>query len=119
MQNAHTAQVDQIEHDTPIDALALIIRQESDALLATLPEATARQWSSSPVPKPREDTPQRASGDRPADPTGDIVLDARRLAVRDTVVRSERALLHAARTLRGVRLSMESAVARFDGEGLR
>lgn len=99
-----------------LDALVDLIRQETDALLDVLPEATARQWSLSPVPKPREDTPQRASGDRPADPTGDTVLDPRRLAVRETVARSERVLRDAAIALRGTRLAMERAVARFDGE---
>jgi hypothetical protein len=82
----------------------------------TLSGAVTRQWSPSPVPKPREDTPQRASGDRPADPTADTALDARRLAVRETVIRSERVLRDAALALRAVRHATETAVARFDGE---
>lgn len=100
-----------------LDALVRIIREETEALIAVLPDATARQWSPSPVPKPREDTSQRASGDRPPNPTADTVLDARRLAVRETVLRSERALREVAVSVRGTRLAVERAVARFDGEG--
>lgn len=105
--------------DTPparVEALARIIRKETDALLAVIPDAAARQWSASPVPKPREDTPQRSSGDRPADPTADAVLDARRLAVRATVTRAEKALFDAAAALTAVRRGMENAIVRFDGE---
>lgn len=102
--------------DPALDALVQIIREETEALITTLPDALSRQWSPSPVPKPREDTSQRSSGDRPADPTGDAVLDARRLAVRDSVVRSGRALRDVAVTLRAVRLTMERNIARFDGE---
>lgn len=105
--------------DARVESLVQIVRQETEALLAVLPEALARQWSSSPVPKPREDTSQRSSGDRPSDPTADTVLDARRLAVRDTVLESERAIRDAAIRLRAARKAVERAVDRFDGEGLR
>lgn len=102
--------------DPRLDRLARMIREEAEKLIATLPDALARQWTQSPVPKPREDTPQRSSGDRPSDPTADAVLDARRLDVRATVVRSERVLRDSAVALVGVRRALEEAVARFDGE---
>jgi len=47
------------------------------------------QWEASPVPKPREDTTQRATGGH-GDPTGDIVLDPRRLAVREALSEAEK-----------------------------
>lgn len=105
------------EFDARLLTLARLIREESEALLLALPDAVARQWSLSPVPKPREDTPQRASGDRPADPTADTVADPRRLAVRAAVLNAEKALRDAAVALRGSRLAVERSVARFDGEG--
>lgn len=99
-----------------LDLLARTIRDESDAVLALLPDAHARQWLASPAPRPREDTPQRSTGDRPSDPTADTVLDPRRLAVSDAVSRAERVLEHAAHALTERRRALESAIARYDGE---
>lgn len=106
------------EPDVPprIEALVQIIREEAEVILALYPDAVTRQWSASPVPKPREDTSQQSSGGRPSDPTGDTVLDARRLALRETVVRSDRLLREAAIRLRATRKATERAIARFDGE---
>ena len=95
--------------------LAQLIEQETEELMSALPAALARQWTASPVPKPREDTTQRASGGK-SDPTSDIVMDQRRLAVRETVIRSEVVLRDALIALRGTRLAMVRAVARYDGE---
>ncbi|UIW13526.1 hypothetical protein PQD80_gp42 [Arthrobacter phage Lizalica] len=88
-----------------------------DALRLAQSIATAQeiQWEPSPVPKPREDTSQRASGGH-GDPTGDIVLDARRLAVREAVVAAEQALARAAEDLRQARVNVDRAVARWNGE---
>lgn len=96
--------------------LGQITREEAGVILSLYPDATARQWSASPVPRPREDTPQRSSGGRPSDPTADAVLDARRLEVREAVVTAERSLHLAALALRSARRTMERAIARFDGE---
>jgi hypothetical protein len=85
--------------DDDVAQLARTIRETTDALLALLPDAYARQWEASPVPKPREDTTERSSGGRPSDPTADTVLDARRLALRGAVSRAERVLLLAANSL--------------------
>lgn len=101
-----------------LDTLLALLKKEAEALTHAIPEATARQWEASVVPRPREDTSQRASGGIP-NPTADTALDPRRLAVRETVVRAGSALRDAAVTVRGSRLALERAVARFDGEDLR
>lgn len=102
------------ERDATLEGLVRLIREETDALAELLPDALRRQWTVSPVPKPREDTAERASGDR-SDPTGDTALDGRRLDVRESVKRAEAILRESAVRTRGVRLFMESAVARYDG----
>lgn len=88
-----------------------------EALLLAQAIATARevQWERSPVPQPREDTSQRASGGH-GDPTGDIVLDPRRLAVREAVSRAEIILARFADELRKARVNVEESVARWNGE---
>jgi hypothetical protein len=61
---------------------------ETMNLTRAIDAAEEIQWEASPVPKPREDTTQRASGGH-GDPTGDIVLDPRRLAVREALAEAE------------------------------
>lgn len=102
--------------DAEIDALLAVLGREITILSTVLPEALARQWEASPVPKPREDTTQRASGLRP-NPTADIVFDSRRMAVRETVLGSTAVLREAVVRVRGARRALEIAVERFDGEG--
>jgi hypothetical protein len=102
--------------DTDVAQLARTIRETTDALLALLPDAYARQWEASPVPKPREDTSERSSGGRPSDPTADTVLDARRLALRGAVSRAERVLLLAANSLEERLRELDRAIKRYDGE---
>lgn len=99
-----------------IASLVATIRDESDAVLALLPDAYARQWLASPVPRPREDTPQRSTGGQPSDPTADTVLDARRLALSGAISRAERVLEHAAEALGARRRALETALTRYDGE---
>ena len=108
---------DEATPDARVTALLRIIEEEISAVSVTLPLAYARQWEASPIPKPREDTAERSSGGRPANPTLDTVLDPQRLAVRDAVVRVEKILRDTAVALRGSRLGIERVVARFDGEG--
>ncbi|MGZ0151850.1 DUF7169 domain-containing protein [Kribbella sp. WER1] len=105
------------DNGTGMHRLADLIKEETDSLMNELPAALDRQWSASPVPKPREDTQQRASGGK-SDPTFDIVADPRRLAVRRTVASAEIALRDALITLRASRVAMARAVARYDGGGL-
>jgi hypothetical protein len=103
------------DRDTRLEGLVRLIREETDALAELLPAAIGRQWTVSPVPRPREDTAERASGGR-SDPTGDTALDGRRLDVRESVRRAEALLQESAVRTRGIRLFMEEAIARYDGE---
>ncbi|WP_166139587.1 DUF7169 domain-containing protein [Nocardioides ochotonae] len=96
--------------------LVAAVRTETDALAALLPDAAARQWSASPVPRPREDTTERATGGPASDPTADTVLDPRRLAVRDTVARSRQVLRETVDRVHAVRVAMTLAVDRYDGD---
>jgi hypothetical protein len=101
--------------DFRLEALVRLIRLEGDALAGLLQEGSAVQWSASPVPRPRDDTTERAKGGH-GDPTPSIVVDDRRLAVRDQVVRSEKVLRDAALALRGVRRGLEISLASWAGE---
>lgn len=100
--------------DVELDALLALLGRETEAMKQALPEALARQWEASPVPKPREDTSQRASGDRP-NPTEAIVLDARRLALRTTIEEVRQAVRHGVVRVRAGRLALDHAVKRYDG----
>lgn len=113
MHNQH----DEEARDLGLEALVDIIERETRALRAQMPEALVRQWESSPVPKPREDSGRSSSGSRPADPTAETVLDARRLAVRQTVKDAEAILKDAAARLVLVNRQMHNAIDRFDGGG--
>jgi hypothetical protein len=97
-------------------ALVRLIEEEIRSMHDLIDEAAARQWEASPVPKPREDTTERSSGGRPSDPTADTALDARRLAVRATLLAAEPVLRDAAVALRGSRLALARAIDRFDGD---
>ncbi|QOP64344.1 hypothetical protein SEA_LONDON_41 [Arthrobacter phage London] len=89
--------------------------REALLLIQSLNMASEIQWEPSHTPKPREDTSQRASGGH-GDPTGDIVMDARRLALRDAVGDAETVLARYAAELRAARVNVDRAVARWNGE---
>lgn len=89
--------------------------REALLLIQSLNDAAEIQWEPSHTPKPREDTSQRASGGH-GDPTGDIVLDARRLALRDAVTDAEATLRRYAAELMAARVNVDRAVARWNGE---
>lgn len=108
--------------------LARLIEEETRALLSeSLAPAHARQWQASPVPTPREDTAERSSGGAPPNPTADVALDGRRLALRERVRDAERALAGVDNARRGLanvlaqirdaRRELDRAIRRFDGEG--
>lgn len=98
------------------DAQAEKIRAGLESLLEALSHAEDRQWDSSPVPRPRDDTAQRSSGGAPSDPTADVVLDARRLELRDAVTRAENVLAYAALAFTDRLAALDRAISRFDGE---
>lgn len=103
------------EDDELIEALVARIRAESDELAAILPRAVGAQWRPAQIPRPREDTAERASGGH-SNPTLDTVADGRRLRLRVQVLRSERVLRDAAVALRGVRRGLEIALSRWEGD---
>lgn len=59
-------------------------------LASLVEEAAEVQFMPSPIPRPAEDTTERAKGGH-SDPTSRIVADARRIAVREFVTESLRA----------------------------
>ncbi len=101
--------------EATLERLAEIVREECDALGLTIPAAASAQWTPSPIPKPRDDTAERAKGGH-GDPTPDVVLDGRRLALRAQVLRSETVLRDALVAVRGVRVGLERALSRWEGE---
>ena len=88
---------------------------EALQIARVLDAASEIQWEAAPIPKPREDTTQRASGGH-GDPTGDIVLDPRRQAVREAVKDAERALAQHLAILRDARHKLTTAVEAWNGE---
>lgn len=108
--------MDEGTRDLSIDALVTTIQKEAETVREQYPQAIARQWEASPAPRPRDDVGRSATGARPADPTAEIVLDARRLAVRQTVKDAEALLRETAVRLTRINERIREAVARFDGE---
>ncbi|AYN59128.1 hypothetical protein HOU52_gp43 [Arthrobacter phage Yang] len=98
----------------PTDTVRATAR-EALLLIQSLNTAAEIQWERSPVPQPREDTTERGSGGH-GDPTGDIVLDARRLALRDAVSDAEAVMARYAAELQAARINVDRAVARWNGE---
>lgn len=79
-------------------------------LAVELPKAEGIQWTAAPVPKPRDDTTERASGGH-GDPTFATVADNRRLGVRAAVLSGYDALETAVRALEDARANIERAIA--------
>ncbi|PPF72095.1 hypothetical protein [Rathayibacter sp. AY1E6] len=82
-------------------------------LLATIEDA---QWQPAPALQPRDDSGIRASGGQ-GDPTGEIAVDARRLAVRAAVVDAEVTLRSSLGELRRCVGTLDGAIGRWTGEG--
>lgn len=95
--------------------LLALLRREVDALEVALPGAIDAQWERSPVPRPREDTHERASGGI-SDPTADVAADEARVILRAQLVRSERIARSTIVAVRGVRRGLEMALARWEGD---
>ncbi|WP_420866293.1 DUF7169 domain-containing protein [Micromonospora echinospora] len=92
------------------------MRAELDALAAVLPAAIDAQWTTPPVPRPREDTAERVKGER-SEPTASVALDPDRLRLREQVVRSARILAGGNTALRQVRAGVEKALTPWQEEG--
>lgn len=100
---------------TPLPPLVRTLAEEAISTARLLTEADAIQWESSPVPRPREDTTERASGGH-SDPTLNTVADERRLAVRSALADSRAALEETVDRLRAYRLQLESAIDAWSGD---
>lgn len=90
------------------------LAEEALLLASTLAEAEEIQWKPSVAPKPREDTTERAKGGH-GDPTLSIVVDDRRLAVRDAVVKGSEAIEATALHLAGLRERLEAEIDAWNG----
>lgn len=94
---------------SPLDTLErfgaanLRVRQ----LLADSREA---QWRAGKTPVPKEDTTERSKG-LVNDPTANIVLDTRRVALREAALAAERALADADRAVRFAEARLAAALA--------
>jgi len=84
-------------------------------LAAELPKAEGIQWTSAPVPKPRDDTTERASGGH-GDPTFATVADDRRLAVRAAVLAGYDALEGAIQALEVARAGLDRSISSYYGD---
>ncbi|BCJ41700.1 hypothetical protein GCM10010168_53020 [Actinoplanes ianthinogenes] len=100
-----------------LPSLLRAVQMELKELGTIIPIATEAQWTAAPVARPREDTTERASGSI-SDPTGDAATCAKRLKVRDQLVRSEHVLQRVHRALEDVRRGLGSAVDTWTGEVL-
>ncbi len=102
---------------SPLPSAVREFAEEALLLGAALTAAEEIQWTAAPIPKPREDTTERAKGGH-GDPTLATVLDERRLAVREAVEKGHSAITHAATVAREARLEVEAAVASWNGESV-
>lgn len=89
--------------------------EEAVFLARSAAEAEEIQWTAAPIPKPREDTTQRAKGGH-GDPTLDIVLDERRLAVRLRYEEARVVLQELTSQAADARRNLDAAIASWNGE---
>lgn len=95
----------------PVDMLT----REIALLAPVLDNARAAQWSSPPRLRPVEDTAERSKGPH-SDPTPNLALDDRRLALSSQIKESERIIREAAAAVRGVRRGLEMRFADWEAE---
>jgi len=87
---------------------------ELNRLWESLNEALSYQWEAPPVPRPSDDTAERSKGPV-SDPTPQIALDGRRLALRATVLEAERAVVRIRAVVSELADRVEGSVARWEG----
>lgn len=108
---------DYLREDFTMTNLPALVREGADTfvrLSALVADAEVVQWEAAPVPRPREDTTERASGEY-ADPTPSTSLDARRLAVREAHDRAVGALREMTETGAEALRLLEEALLRWEG----
>lgn len=97
---------------TTLPPIVRDLAEHALGLAALLPQAEGIQWTTAPVPRPRDDTTERASGGH-GDPTFATVADDRRLGVRAAVLTSYDALEQAIRALIAAEQAVEGAISRY------
>lgn len=95
--------------DTIAAFAATVLRTRQ--LLADVGDA---QWRAGKSPVPREDTTERSRG-LTNDPTPNIVVDTRRLALRAAVIEAEKALDTAGRTVQAAERHLTLALEKWQG----
>lgn len=90
------------------------MRAACDDLIEYLKEAADVQWQPSPIPRPRDDTSERALGEH-SDPTADVATDPRRQAVRAVFLDGTLALIRARIAASAVRRHLEVALDEWAG----
>ena len=93
-----------------IDVLRVTMLQELEEMMSLLPGAMDRQWEPSAAPVPVYDTDERSSGGGPKRPVENLVLDERRLEVREAVKEA----LQASENLQRASRRLADAVESFD-----
>ena len=99
--------------DTILEEIAAV-DAELQRLWTSLNEALSYQWDAPPVPRPSDDTAERSKGPV-SDPTPQIALDGRRLALRATVLEAERAVVRIRAVVSELADRVEGSVARWEG----
>lgn len=99
----------------PLPEIVRSVAEEALELASLLDRAQGVQWSPAPIPRPRVDTTERSRGGH-GDPTADIALDDRRLAVRAAVVSAEVALEKAVREMTAAQSAVRRSLARYYGD---
>jgi hypothetical protein len=88
--------------------------EETLLLAASMEKAQAIQWEAAPIPRPADDTTERAKGGH-GDPTPSIALDERRLVVRATYDAAVQALAVAEAAARNARRHLDAATSAWEG----
>lgn len=102
---------------TALPAAVRSFAEEAVFLARSLADAEEIQWTAAPIPKPREDTTERAKGGH-GDPTLATVLDERRLAVREAVEEAHAVLAANTEATAAARRKLNAAIASWNGEGV-
>ncbi|MCZ9884616.1 DUF7169 domain-containing protein [Arthrobacter sp. B2a2-09] len=100
---------------TSLPSAVRVFAVASLSLARSLADAEEIQWTAAPVPKPREDTTERAKGGH-GDPTLATVLDERRLAVRQAVEEAHATLAANTEATAAARQKLDLAIASWNGD---
>lgn len=101
----------ELSKSKPLDAIIQTIETETGLITDLLPDGEEHQWSA--APRRRSASALRATAGSVPDPTADIALDDRRLALREATTRARERLgsvWRLAVELRGARRALEQAL---------